>query len=231
MKSMLSNIKKRVKKMLFSDRKKNAKTPFKGSKLYWENRYTLNGNSGPGSYGRLAIFKAKILNAFVQENKINTVIEFGCGDGNQLELATYPSYIGFDVSEKAISICKSKFKEDDSKSFKLYSKNYIKEQETIKGELAMSLDVIYHLVEDDIFFDHMENLFRASSKYVIIYSSNYNDNTMSSHVRCRKFSDWIDENLKHDWVLIDKIENDYSFNPEEPKDTSMSDFYIYEKKA
>ncbi len=231
MKLIVFNIKKQVKKVLFSRRKKSSKKPFRGSKFYWENRYITNGNSGPGSYGRLAVFKAKILNEFVQKNRVNTVIELGCGDGNQLELAKYPSYIGLDVSEKAISICENKFQEDESKSFKLYSKNYVKEHEMIKGDLAMSLDVIYHLVEDDVFFDHMENLFSASSKYVIIYSSNYNDDTMSSHVRCRKFSDWIDENLNHDWVLIDKIENDYVFNPDQPKETSMSDFYIYEKKA
>ncbi|MDR2439202.1 MAG: class I SAM-dependent methyltransferase [Planctomycetaceae bacterium] len=82
---------------------------FPGSKRYWDNRYCQGGNSGAGSYGRLAEFKAEILNKFVTENNINSVIEFGCGDGNQLMLANYPYYIGVDVSPKAIEICRELF--------------------------------------------------------------------------------------------------------------------------
>jgi hypothetical protein len=45
-----------------------------------------------GSYGKFAAFKAEVLNAFVQEMRVDTVIEFGCGDGNQLTLARYPLF-------------------------------------------------------------------------------------------------------------------------------------------
>jgi cyclopropane fatty-acyl-phospholipid synthase-like methyltransferase len=82
---------------------------FPGSKRYWDNRYSQGDNSGAGSYGRLAEFKAEILNKFVAENNIRSVIEFGCGDGNQLMLANYPYYIGVDVSPKAIEICRKLF--------------------------------------------------------------------------------------------------------------------------
>src|SRR5437899_4317923 len=58
-------------------------------------------NSGLGSYDKLAEFKAEVLNGFVKENTIKSVIEYGCGDGNQLKFAEYPSYLGFDVSVKA----------------------------------------------------------------------------------------------------------------------------------
>ena len=54
------------------------------SSKYWENRYKAGGNSGSGSYSNLAIFKAEIINSFVKDNKIESVIEFGCGDGQQL---------------------------------------------------------------------------------------------------------------------------------------------------
>ena len=60
---------------------------------YWEFRYANNGNSGAGSYGKLADFKAKVINGFIHENELNTILEFGCGDGNQLSLAKYNSYI------------------------------------------------------------------------------------------------------------------------------------------
>lgn len=84
---------------------------------YWERRYQSGGDSGAGSYNRLALFKAEILNEFVKSNNISSVIEWGCGDGNQLKLAQYPQYMGIDVSAKAIEICKEKFYEDSSKQF------------------------------------------------------------------------------------------------------------------
>lgn len=79
------------------------------SKEYWESRYKGGGNSGAGSYGRLAEFKAEIINEFIEKNSINKVIEFGCGDGNQLGMLKVAKYIGVDVSQTAISICRDKF--------------------------------------------------------------------------------------------------------------------------
>src|SRR5579859_8234848 len=60
---------------------------FRGSSTYWEERYRAGGNSGAGSYGRLAEFKAEVLNGFVHSRGIRSVVEFGCGDGAQLALA------------------------------------------------------------------------------------------------------------------------------------------------
>ena len=45
------------------------------TKKYWEKRYSEGGDSGNGSYGKLAEFKAKIINRFVKENQIKTIIE------------------------------------------------------------------------------------------------------------------------------------------------------------
>jgi hypothetical protein len=64
-----------------------VKKLFPGSLGFWENNYQKGGDSGSGSYDQLAIFKADIINSFIKQNNIKTVIEFGCGDGNQLSLA------------------------------------------------------------------------------------------------------------------------------------------------
>jgi hypothetical protein len=79
--------------------------PFPGSAEYWEKRYSTAGDSGVGSYGFFAEFKADVLNHFVFTHDIQTVIEFGCGGGNQLSLATYPKYLGFDVSSTVLEKC------------------------------------------------------------------------------------------------------------------------------
>jgi len=85
---------------------KLRKEPFEGSATYWDREYRLGRTSGRGSYGLLAQFKAEVLNDFVERNGVRSIIEYGCGDGNQLSLAHYPQYIGIDVSPTAIDNCR-----------------------------------------------------------------------------------------------------------------------------
>ena len=200
------------------------KQKFPGSEKYWIKRYEKGGNSGPGSYNQLAQFKAKIINHFVQKNNIKSIIECGCGDGNQLRLAKYPQYLGLDVSREALSRCRDIFHDDNSKLFKLMI-DYSGEV----AELTLSLEVICHLIEDDVFDRYMRDLFSYSGKYVIIYSSNTDiqERSIVQHFRHRKFTDWIQEN-RSNWKLIKKIKNRYPYKNNE-KEESYSDFYFYKK--
>lgn len=217
-------LKRKIKKLLIS---LNLYKPnFVKSKNYWESRYQQNSNSGPGSYGRLAEFKAQILNDFVKQHTIQTVIELGCGDGNQLKLANYPSYIGYDVSKTVIELCRSIFQEDKTKSFEVIENPM---QYHTSADLALSLDVIFHLTETEVFNSYMQQLFKLSTDYVIIYSSNY-DGYIAEHVRCRKFTKWIDRNVSDSWEFVELIKNKYPFENSNPTETSMADFYIYKKK-
>jgi SAM-dependent methyltransferase len=202
---------------------------FPGSIKYWEQRYTSGISSGQGSYGRLAAFKAEIINNFVSEYRVESVIEFGCGDGNQLKLANYPTYVGLDVSKKAVEICKEQFPGDASKNFFLYEPHCFDEfLRKYKVDLALSLDVIYHLVEDDIYSLHLKHLFGAAGKYVIIYASDKDDSGRyyEQHVRHRNFTKDIAE-LFPSWKLRQKIKNRYPI--EKVKGiTSFADFFVYE---
>jgi protein O-GlcNAc transferase len=205
----------------------NANKKFKGSKKYWEQRYIKGGNSGSGSYGRLAEFKAEVLNDFVKVNDVRSVIELGCGDGNQLLLANYPSYVGVDVSVLAVNICKDMFNEDNKKKFYLYDEAIRLKQ---KYDLSLSLDVIYHLVEDLVFEDYMRYLFSSSNKFVIIYSSDDDELTdPASHVRHRKFSEWVRNNVSDTWSLSKVVNNKFPWQIDEQKETSFANFYIYKK--
>jgi len=200
------------------------------SKKYWEARYVSGRNSGAGSYGRLAKFKADVINDFVKNKKINTVIEFGCGDGYQLSLFKIPYYTGFDVSKKSIELCKDKFNSDKNKSFFLYDPQYfIDNAHFFQADLTFSLDVIYHLVEDGVFKKYMYDLFTSSKKYVIIYSSNTDeqDKFQAQHVRHRKFTDFIKNNYLS-WSLISEIKNEFPLKNNHEQE-SFADFYIYEK--
>ena len=201
---------------------------FNDSEQYWVDRYRYGGDSGAGSYGRLAEFKARVLNDLVARHRVETVIEFGCGDGNQVSLAEYPQYFGLDVSPAAVDQCRLRFLDDDTKTFALMA-DYAQE----KADLALSLDVIYHLVEDETFEAYMRSLFAAGKRFVIIYSTNSEVGTKTaSHVRHRLFMDWVEESAGSQWQLVSHIPNDY---PEKiggySSRGSSAEFYVYERSS
>ena len=92
----------------------------------------------------------------------------------------------------------------------------------------MSLDVIYHLVENDVFHEYMTTLFDSAVKWVIVYSSNFDgdDEAMAEHVRHRKFTDWVDEN-RPGWSLSNIVKNKFPFTGDY-RTGSHADFYFYE---
>jgi SAM-dependent methyltransferase len=200
---------------------------FRGSSSYWEKRYQKGRTSGVGSYGRLAEFKAEILNDFVERNGIRSVIEFGCGDGTQLALAHYPRYVGIDVAQGSIAICEQRFAGDTTKSFYLTT--------TIPKDLgsfglALSLDVIYHLVEDAVFDTYMRSLFAHAIRFVIIYSSNKVEPSGVPHVRHRLFTEWIEQHAPL-WKQSAYVANRYPYDPKRPDNTSFADFYFFTLKS
>jgi hypothetical protein len=197
---------------------------FRGSERYWIERYASRGNAGPGSFHQLARFKADFLNAFVEERAVSFVIEHGCGDGNQLSLASYPRYLGLDVSRHALERCQERFRDDPSKRFQR-----VDEYRGEVGDLALSLDVIFHLVEDPTFEAYMERLFASSTRYVIIYSSNREeqDPVQPPHVRHRRFSTWIEQNAPG-WSLVEHHPNPHPYRGDVSRG-SFADFFVYQK--
>jgi hypothetical protein len=216
----IRNLAKKVYRAVFPPQPQN----FAGSRQYWESRYAAGGTSGAGSYNRLAEFKAEILNAFVAEHRVASVMEFGSGDGAQLKLADYPQYVGVDVSPTAIERCRQLFASDSTKRFILSSE--ISPAQT--AELTLSLDVIYHLVEDAVFDEYMRTLFATSTRFVGIYASNEDKEWSASHVRHRRFGDWVDKNAPQ-WRRLSVVKNRYPYDPGNPDQTSFADFYFYAK--
>lgn len=179
---------------------------FHGSAAYWQERYTSGGTSGPGSYGEIARHKAEYLNSFIERRAIRSVIEFGCGDGNQLSLARYPRYLGLDVSPAAVALCLERFSGDPNKSFAVYTPALFSDPARfVQAELSMSLDVIFHLIEDGVFYTYMEQLFAAATRYVVIYSRDDERPRQAGHVRYRRFSDWIASNAAQ-WHLVESLQ-------------------------
>jgi SAM-dependent methyltransferase len=199
---------------------------FTTSEKYWEDLYVTGGNSGPGSYNEPARFKATVLNAFVQDNHIKTVLEWGCGDGNQLGLAVYPRYVGVDVSKTAVSMCREIFASDHSKRFFLIDEL---PAECQSAECTLSLDVVYHLVEDEVYFTYMKRLFASATRFVIIYAWNVEEDSPvdGSHVRHRAFLKWVGENI-NGWALCKIVRNDAT---RRRATDPFAHFYIFSRQA
>jgi SAM-dependent methyltransferase len=191
---------------------------------YWEERYRRGGDSGSGSFGRLSQFKAEVLNDFVRTRRVESVVEFGCGDGHQLELAQYPSYVGVDISESALRRCRERFANDPSKRFLS-----VGSPEVPKADCTLSLDVILHLVDDATFETYMRELFAASTRYVVIYSSNFDERFAAPHVRHRHFTRWV-EIHQPEFSLESTIANRYP-SALGGADTSNADFFIFRRRG
>jgi SAM-dependent methyltransferase len=195
---------------------------FQDSARFWERNYARGGTSGEGSYGVLAQGKADFLNRFVRDHSVRSVVEFGCGDGNQISLASYPRYVGLDVSRTALELCKRRFADDPAKSFFLYDGDYFVDRAgVLTADLALSLDVIYHLIEDSVFETYMMHLFSAGRSYVIIYSTNTQMAYACPHVRHRHFAYWVDNNCPQ-WRLVQEV-------PGPGSGAGRADFFVYER--
>jgi hypothetical protein len=193
------------------------------SASFWERNYAQGATSGSGSYGALAEGKREFLNALVRERGVHSVIEFGCGDGNQLSLADYPHYVGLDVSRSAIGLCQRRFADDRAKSFFLYDGTCFTDRGGVfAADLALSLDVVHHLTEDTVFETYLTHLFAAGQRLVVIYSTNMETGGTAPHVRHRHFTPWIEANCPG-WALTSVTRGPSS-------ERARADFFVYERR-
>ncbi len=192
---------------------------YPGGKIYWERRYARGGDSGAGSSGKLAAYKAEVVNRCVKTHTIKSVVEFGCGGGQQLSLANYPSYIGLDISKTAVEQCRVLFANDPSKSFEIYAPNLFNPAE-FQADTAISLEVIFHLTEEDVYQKYLQDLFASARRWAVIFSSDEADDTggIFPHFKPRHFT----PDVPPGWVLRERLPNPH-------RDMSVSDFYFFEK--
>ena len=181
---------------------------FSNSAKYWEDRYFYGGNSGKGSYFENAAEKADYLNAKINQYNIDTIVDIGCGDGNNLKLFESRNYYGFDVSRTIIDYNKKLYDQDKNKKFILIDDNFekilmdVRNRKDTKNLMCVSFDVIGHLVEDNVYRDHLENFSSLNPDYLIIscYDGDVEYDLSMAHIKQRNYSkDLIDKG----WKLVD----------------------------
>jgi glycosyltransferase involved in cell wall biosynthesis len=214
---------------------------------HWELNYANGGNSGEGSEGVEARWKASVLNEFLERERIQSSVELGAGDGVTLSYTTkHKSYTGYDVSYTTVKNLRAKYRGAEGREFVHYDGgSLLEELGGRKWEMALSMEVIFHLVEDDVYYRYLENLFGMAEKWVVIMSSNCHEDIRlkgvlaqmrktgkwsggtctdpSAHVRHRAFlSDVLDR--MDGWVFVDWQKQAY---PE----LCFSDFYFFKRVA
>jgi hypothetical protein len=132
--------------------------------------------------------------------------------------------VGLDVSRSAIALCQRRFAADETKSFFLYDGGCFTDRaEVFSADLALSLDVIYHLIEDEVFASYMGHLFAAGRRFVVIYATNAETGDAAPHVRHRRFTDWVEAH-RPGWRLTD-------VTPGPNHGPGRADFFTYQRSA
>ncbi len=192
---------------------------------FWERLYRGGGTSGTGSVGRLAEFKAEVITRILAEREIESVVELGCGDGDQLALVDYPDYLGLDIAPAAVERCRERFAGDPRKRFAVYEPAASIPQ----ADLALSLDVIYHLLEEQTYERYMRDLFASARRFVLVYSRDTDEKSPWDEVSHHRFTAWVNEH-EPGWELVERVPQRHPYAEGVP-DTSWSDFYLYERRG
>jgi SAM-dependent methyltransferase len=195
---------------------------------FWDNRYAMGGSSGPGSEGILAAEKAAFINQYVKKKRIQYVFELGCGDGQQLARATYGSYIGLDISPRAVHLCRTRFADDESKIFFHCPPEEMPFAGPKLGDLGLSLDVLYHLPTEDDLRSYLTTLFGAARKHVIIFAHD-GSTQVGFNVPALPWQHLVAD-LAPGWKRTAEFKTAHH-KPDRPTaETTIAQFFVYEAK-
>lgn len=191
---------------------------------YWDRRYREGRTSGAGSEGEEGSYKARYVNDFIRDHQITSVIDWGCGDGQVLELlqvgpahSPYVAYTGIDVSATILERNRKHFREF---VFATPNEAMIPGREW-SADLALSMDVLFHLPDDVDFFTYLNQLFNSADRYVLIYSTNHAGGRTARHVLRREFTPDVAKHFP-EWRLS---------TVETPLHEGLASFFVYEKIA
>lgn len=128
---------------------------------YWERRYRTGGISGAGSRGSEAVVKAQLVQNLINVHDISSVLDLGCGDGYIASMIYAERYVGYDPSVSATKV---------AQEFCPHLE-FVNEVPDEEFDLILSMDVIFHLVTDDLYRDYLELLFSERARQVLVYGT------------------------------------------------------------
>lgn len=167
---------------------------------YWEMRYRRGGTSGAGSRGEEAFHKAEVVNQVIDEYRVKSVLDLGCGDGLVASLIQVHTYTGYDPSPTALQMAKDR----------MPHRRFVRGVPIgEKFDLILSMDVMFHLVTDEDYREYLALLFSGMSKKVFVYGTDHHQRGLS-HVLHRAWTndipkEWaireVPTEFKKAWIL------------------------------
>ncbi|MCH7231753.1 methyltransferase domain-containing protein [Glycomyces sp. L485] len=184
---------------------------------YWDRRYRDGRDSGEGSRGDEGSYKARFVSDLIKEREIDSLIDWGCGDGQVLAKVDLhgASYTGVDVSETIVERMRERFSERPNYSFDLPSGVDLSD----RRDLALSMDVLFHLPSDVDYDAYLSRLFGSAGRHVLVYSTDYAGGQTAPHVRRREFTADVAKQYP-EWKLV---------LSEPPLAEGLASFFLYER--
>jgi len=169
---------------------------------YWDRRYATGGTSGAGSRGAEAEEKVAIVQRVIDERGVCSVLDLGCGDGYVASRLRVAEYVGYDPAPSALALCRAT----------MPCRTFVGELPDGPFDIVLSLDVMFHLVDDTSYCEHLNALFTRAQNLVFVYSTNHNERGRA-HVLHRHWTQdvplgWqlvrvytpMDDTRKHAWL-------------------------------
>jgi hypothetical protein len=130
---------------------------------YWDKRYASGGTSGCGSIGKLRDIKWCWIKKFVAP--VTDIIDVGCGDLSFWEGRAIPDgYVGIDGS--GIIIEKNKRQHPNNIFYQAQSSEPL----GLSASVVFCFDMLFHIMDDDIYWKTIHNLCSMSNEYIFIYT-------------------------------------------------------------
>ncbi|MBW3041825.1 class I SAM-dependent methyltransferase [Prochlorococcus marinus] len=195
---------------------KNLVDRLYNSSMYWKYRHIINSSFWYNQYNHSTEKSRNIYSDISKKYSLNTFFEFGCGSAPNLKnIITNHSkdikYLGYDISNKAIDVCREKYSDKSYKFINKISKSIIKD--TLASYKSESFDcAIYHrvfyLLNKKLITKHLyeySNLF----KYIIIYDFHKKKSLQDSYLyRNYNILDYESLLLEFDFSIIFKQKTD-----------------------
>ena len=155
---------------------------------YWCARYEQGGMAGAASYGDSAKKRGACVTNVLQRYSVQSLIDLGCGDADQVSHIHVPCYFGVDVSPAAIRRCIRSCKDDASRKFVV---DHAVPPE-IFADAILLMDVLHCLTDDELFRTVLKSAFcHPSASMVIIVGHDKDLPQQVRHIRHRTFGSVI----------------------------------------
>lgn len=187
-------------------------------KEFWNKKYANGGISGRGSIGVYRNWKWVVI-----RNKIGmrfrNIIDVGCGDLSFWEhpianviLKNSKSYVGIDISDHIVERNKK-----NNPSMWFICAGSHEEQQGIRGDLVLVMDLLFHIMDEENFEKTLENICKYANQDLVVYTwknnpfDNLNDVTDGRSQYYRRLGDY--ENIFHSNDVILEQFKDVPFDP------------------